>query len=217
MKIGILGSAEVGQTLGDGFLKEGYEVMLGTRHPNKEELVQWKTGHPGARIGDFTQTAAFGEILVLACPGAAVEQMVNLAGTDNFTGKVVIDATNPIAPGGPVDGVLKCFTSLEDSLLERTQRLLPKARLVKAFNSVGSTSMYKPAFPGGMPTMFICGNDAGARKTVTDILTQFGWETEDLGVAAAARAIEPLCLLWCIPGFLRNDWVHAYKVLRMPS
>jgi hypothetical protein len=140
--------------------------------------------------------------------------VVGLAGAESFSGKVVIDATNPIAPGGPADGVLKFFTTLEDSLLERTQRLLPVARLVKAFNSVGSSSMYKPAFPGGIPTMFICGNDAAARAAVTDILTQFGWETEDLGGAAAARAIEPLCMLWCIPGFLRNDWVHALKVLR---
>jgi len=217
MKIGILGSAEVGQALGEGFLKERYEVMLGTRHPKKEEVVQWKDAHPGALTGDFAQTAAFGEILVLACPGSAVGSLVSLAGANHFSGKVVIDATNPIAPGEPVDGVLKFFTTLEDSLLERTQRLLPKARLVKAFNSVGSTSMYKPDFPGGMPTMFICGNDADARKTVTDILTAFGWETEDLGVATAARAIEPLCLLWCIPGFLRNDWVHAYKVLKPAS
>jgi predicted dinucleotide-binding enzyme len=217
MKIGILGSAEVGQALGEGFFKEGYEVMMGTRDVKKEEVVHWKAAHKGAATGTFAETAKFGEILVLACPGSAVESLVGLAGADNFTGKLVIDATNPIAPGAPVDGLLKFFTTLEDSLLERTQRLLPKARLVKAFNSVGSTSMYKPDFPGGMPTMFICGNDADARKTVTDILTQFGWETEDLGVAAAARAIEPLCLLWCIPGFLRNDWVHAYKVLRMPG
>lgn len=214
MKIGILGSAEVGQALGEGFLQEGYEVMLGTRDVHKEEVVKWKAAHPGAATGSFAETAKFGEMLVLACPGSAVESLVNLAGPGNFTNKIVIDATNPIDKGAPVDGVLKFFTTLEDSLLERTQRLLPTARLVKAFNSVGSTSMYKPNFAGGKPSMFICGNDEGARKTVTDILTAFGWETEDMGVAAAARAIEPLCLLWCIPGFLRNDWVHAYKVLR---
>jgi len=217
MKIGILGSAEVGQALGGGFLKEGYEVMLGTRNVNKEEVVNWKNTHKGSQTGNFEATAKFGEILVLAVPGSAVDEVVDLAGADHFTGKIVIDATNPIAPGAPVDGILKFFTTLEDSLLERTQRLLPEAKLVKAFNSVGSTSMYKPAFPGGKPSMFICGNDAGARKTVTEILTRFGWETEDMGVAAAARTIEPLCLLWCIPGFLRNDWEHAFKVLRMPG
>jgi len=214
MKVGILGSAEVGQALGAGFLTEGYDVMLGTRQIDKPEVVEWKIQHPGALTGNFMQTAQFGEILVLACPGSAVEQVVELAGAENFTGKVVIDATNPIAAGGPVDGVLRFFTTLDDSLLERTQRLLPKARLVKAFNSVGSYSMYKPSFDGGTPSMFICGNNVEARKVVTDILTKFGWDTEDMGVAAAARAIEPLCLLWCISGFLRNDWVHAFKVLR---
>ena len=214
MKIGILGSAEVGQALGEGFLKEGHAVMLGTRDVNKEEVMKWKAAHPGAKTGTFAAAAKFGELLVLACNGAVIESVIGLADADNFSGKIVIDTTNPIAAGGPVDGVLKFFTTLEDSLLERTQRRLPDARMVKAFNSVGSTSMYKPNFAGGTPSMFICGNDADARKTVTDLLTAFGWETEDLGVAAAARAIEPLCLLWCIPGFLRNDWVHAYKVLR---
>ncbi|TDX02077.1 NADPH-dependent F420 reductase [Dinghuibacter silviterrae] len=214
MKVGILGSAEVGQALGRGFLAEGFEVMLGSRNTEKEELVEWREAHPGGLTGTFAETAAFGDLLVLACPGWAVEQVVALAGAPNFKGKVVIDVTNPTAPEAPVDGVLKFITTLDDSLMERTQRLLPEARLVKAFNSVGNYSMYRPAFAGGPPSMFICGNDPAARQTVADIVTRFGWETEDMGVAAAARAIEPLCMLWCIPGFLKNDWVHAFKVLR---
>lgn len=213
MNIGILGSAEVGQSLGHGFLSEGYQVMLGTRDTSKEDVVKWKTAHPGSATGTFSETAQFGDILVLACPGAAVEQVIELAGKENFSEKIIIDATNPIG-GPPVDGVLKFFTTLDDSLLERIQRLLPAAKMVKAFNSVGNYSMYKPSFAGGTPSMFICGNDPEARKVVTDILTKFGWETEDMGVAAAARGIEPLCMLWCIPGFLNNDWVHAFKVLR---
>ena len=213
MNIGILGSAEVGQSLGHGFLSEGYQVMLGTRDTSKEDVVKWKTAHPGSATGTFSETAQFGDILVLACPGAAVEQVIELAGKENFSEKIIIDATNPIG-GPPVDGVLKFFTTLDDSLLERIQRLLPAAKMVKAFNSVGNYSMYKPSFAGGIPSMFICGNDPEARKVVTDILTKFGWETEDMGVAAAARGIEPLCMLWCIPGFLNNDWVHAFKVLR---
>jgi len=98
--------------------------------------------------------------------------------------------------------------------MERIQKLIPDAKVVKAFNSVGNALMYKPKLKGGTPTMFICGNDDAAKKIVTDILTAFEWETEDLGKAEAARAIEPLCILWCIPGFLKNDWIHAYKVLR---
>jgi predicted dinucleotide-binding enzyme len=214
MTIGIIGSAEVGQALGHAFLSEGHSVRIGTRNPKKEDLLKWQKTHPAAAIGDFGDTARFGEILVLCVPGAAVDDVIRLAGPEHFRGKVVIDVTNPIAPGAPVNGVLQFITGPNESLLERTQRHLPEARLVKAFNSVGSDLMYKPKLPGGTPTMFICGNDEAARLTVTDILTTFGWETEDMGKAEAARAIEPLCMLWCIPGFLRNQWSHAFKLLK---
>lgn len=214
MKIGIIGSGEVGQTLGAGFLKEGHDVMLGTRDTSKPEVVEWKKANTGSRAGTFSETAQFGELLVLATAGGVVEEVIKLAGADHFNGKVVIDTTNPIDKKPPVNGVLHFFTTLEDSLMERTQRSLPRARLVKAFNSVGSSLMYKPVLPGGKPSMFICGNDEDARRTVSRILEQFGWEVEDMGAAEAARGIEPLCILWCIPGFLRNDWVHAYKVLK---
>lgn len=210
-----MGSAEVGQALGHGFLTEGHSVMIGTRNPKKEDLLKWKRTHASAEIGDFQDTARFGEILVLCVPGPAVEEVVRLAGPENFRGKIVIDVTNPIAPGAPVNGVLPFMTGPNESLMERTQSLLPDARLVKAFNSVGSGFMYKPKFPAGTPTMFICGNDEKARRTVTDILTAFGWETEDMGKAEAARAIEALCQLWCIPGFLRNQWTHAFKLLKL--
>jgi predicted dinucleotide-binding enzyme len=132
----------------------------------------------------------------------------------NVAGKPVIDATNPIADLPPVNGVLKFFTSLDESLMERLQREFADARLVKAFNSVGNSLMVNPQFAGGKPTMFICGNNEAAKKIVSDILDQFGWEIADMGKVEAARAIEPLCMLWCIPGFLRNDWTHAFKLLR---
>jgi predicted dinucleotide-binding enzyme len=139
--------------------------------------------------------------------------VLHLAGAENFDGKPVIDVTNPIADAPPLNGVLKYYTSLEDSQMERLQREFGKARFVKAFNSVGNACMVNPQFKGGKPTMFICGNDEAAKKIVSGILDQFGWETADMGKAEAARAIEPLCMLWCIPGFLRNDWVHAFKLL----
>jgi predicted dinucleotide-binding enzyme len=214
MKIGIIGSGEVGQALGAGFLAEGHSVLLGTRNPSKKEVVEWREAHPGARTGLFAEAAQFGEILVVAVAGSAAEEAIRLAGPENFGGKVVIDATNPTTNQPPTGGVLHFYTTLEDSQLERLQRLVPEARFVKAFNSVGSYFMYKPAFPGGVPTMFICGNDPNSKDTVTDILTQFGWEVEDMGQAEAARAIEPLCILWCIPGFLRNEWFHAFKLLK---
>ncbi|MBL7748498.1 MAG: NAD(P)-binding domain-containing protein [Chitinophagaceae bacterium] len=214
MKIGIIGSGIVGQVLGKAFLAEGHEVTIGTRNINKEEVVKWKSENPTGAIGSFTEAAAFGDLLVLATGGSVTEEAIKLAGTDHFNGKVVIDATNPIAAAPPVNGVLQFFTGPNESFMERLQVLLPAAKLVKAFNSIGNAFMYKPNFPGGVPTMFIAGNDEGAKKTVTSILTSFGWETEDMGKAEAARAIEPLCILWCIPGFLNNQWRHAFKLLK---
>ena len=214
MKIGVLGSGIVGRVLAAAFLSEGHQVMLGTRNISKEEVIKWQQEHPSAFLGSFQETAQFGEIIVLAVGGLVVEDAIQLAGKEHFFEKIVIDTTNPIAAVPPENGVLKFFTSLDDSLMERIQVLLPDARLVKAFNSVGNAFMYKPAFKEGSPTMFICGNDSAAKATVTGILSSFGWETEDMGAAAAARAIEPLCMLWCIPGFLRNQWSHAFKLLK---
>jgi predicted dinucleotide-binding enzyme len=214
MRVGILGSAAVGQALGKAFLTEGHEVMIGTRDTSKESLVKWQKQNPSAKLGSFADTAKFGELLVLAVSGDVAESAIELAGQENFSNKVVIDATNPIAKAPPENGVLKFFTSLDRSLMEDLQKILPNARFVKAFNSVGNAVMYKPNFSGTKPTMFICGNDEGAKKTVTEILDAFGHETEDMGKAEAARAIEPLCILWCIPGFLRNQWTHAFKLLK---
>lgn len=212
MKIGIIGSGDVAKTLGGGFLKHGHEVMLGTREPAK--LADWVKQNPRGKTGGFTEVAKFGQVVVLAVKGTVVADAVRLAGADHLSGKTVIDATNPIAEAPPVNGVLKFFTNLDDSLLERLQREFAGVHFVKAFNSVGAASMVNPEFKGGKPTMFICGNDEAAKQTVTAILDQFGWETADMGKVEAARAIEPLCMLWCIPGFRQNDWVHAFKLLR---
>ncbi|WP_266363677.1 NADPH-dependent F420 reductase [Tellurirhabdus rosea] len=212
-KIGILGSGVVGTTLASGFLKHGYGVMIGSRNPQK--LSDWQQQNPGGQLGTFEEAAAFGQTLVLAVVGHAAEEALTQAGGAHLSGKTILDATNPIAKEPPVDGVLKFFTDLNESLMEKLQNRFPEARFVKVFNSVGSALMVNPQLPGGKPTMFIAGNDEGARQEVTQILDQFGWETSDLGRATAARAIEPLCMLWCIPGFLQNDWMHAYKVLKM--
>jgi len=153
---------------------------------------------------------------VLAVAGEGAGAAVREAGIDNLTGKLVIDTTNPIAHEPPEDGVLKFFTSPNSSLLEQLQAAAPGAKFVKAFNSVGSALMVNPSFPGGAkPTMFYCGNDDGAKKTVAKIIDQFGWNGADMGTAKAARAIEPLCQLWCIPGFQSNQWAsHAFALLK---
>jgi 8-hydroxy-5-deazaflavin:NADPH oxidoreductase len=214
MKAGIIGSGQVGQVLAKAFLNEGYEVMLGTRNVEKPELEKFKAENAAIAIGNFSETAQFGEIIVLATGGLVTEEAIKLAGPSNFSRKIVIDTTNPIAKEPPVNGVLKYFTSLNDSLMERIQQWLPEAKLVKAFNSVGNGLMYRPGFKGGPPTMFICGNDEDAKKKVTAILRSFGWEPEDMGKAEAARAIEPLCMLWCIPSFLHGQRTHAFKLLK---
>jgi predicted dinucleotide-binding enzyme len=213
MKIGIIGSGVVGQTLAAGFLKHGHEVEIGTRDPAK--LKDWSAKHPGAHVKSFAEAASFGDVVVLAVAGQVALEAVKLVGPKALRGKTVIDACNPIGGGPPVNGVLSYFTTMTDSLMERLQKAYPEAHFVKAFNSVGNGQMVNPQFAGGRPTMFICGADAGAKKTVTQILDQFGWDTEDMGAVEAARAIEPLCMLWCIPGVGKGDWSpHAFKLLR---
>lgn len=215
LKIGILGSGSVGQVLSKAFITEGHAVMVGTRDTNKPEITKWKTENPKAQIGNFEQTAQFGDIIILAAKGDAALSVLKLAGIHNFSDKIVIDTTNPIANEAPINGVLKFFTNYNESLMEQIQKELSEARIVKAFNSVGSALMYKPTLKDNItPTMFICGNDKDAKQTVKEILTIFGWETEDMGNIEAARAIEPLCILWCIPGLVGNDWMHAFKLLR---
>ena len=214
MKIGIIGSGIVGRVLANAFLQEANQVMLGSRNPNKEEVIKWKSENPGGLTGNFAETSAFGELIVLATAGSVSKAAIELAGKNNFSGKIIIDATNPIDAAPPENGVLKFFTGPGESLMETLQSDLPEARFVKAFNSVGNTIMYKPDYNGQVPSMFICGNDLDAKKTVTGILRKFGWETEDMGNSASAGVIESLCILWCIPGFLRNEWTHAFKLLK---
>jgi predicted dinucleotide-binding enzyme len=212
MNIGILGSGDVAKTLAAGFLKHGHNTMLGSRDSAK--LKDWAAAHPGGRIGSFSDAADFGAVIVLAVKGTASVEAVRTAGAARLAGKTVIDATNPIADAPPSKGVLGFFTNLNSSLMEQLQQTFPDVNFVKAFNSVGAACMVNPSFKGGRPSMFICGNNAPAKQTVAGLLDQFGWDAEDMGGAEAARAIEPLCMLWCIPGFLHNDWVHAFKMLR---
>jgi predicted dinucleotide-binding enzyme len=212
-KVGVIGSGQVAQVLANGFLKHDFQVRMGSRDQSK--LQDWKSkGGDAASVGDLTNTAQFGEIIVLAVAGPGAEDAVRQAGIENIQGKTVIDVTNPISPAPPVNGVLRFFTSFDESLMEKLQKLAPSAHFVKAFNSVGNALMVNPQLAGGPPTMFICGNNDDAKKEVREILDLFGWETSDMGKVEAARAIEPLCMLWCIPGFLQNSWTHAFKLLK---
>ncbi|HTE30644.1 MAG TPA: NAD(P)-binding domain-containing protein [Chryseolinea sp.] len=210
-KVGVLGSGEVSKTLATGFIKHGYEVMIGTS--DNAKLADWQIKNTKGKVGNFSETAAFGDIVVLAVKGTAAVEIVNGC-KDSLAGKTVMDTTNPIAPAPPVNGVLKYFTSLDDSLMERLQAAAPSANFVKAFSIVGNTLMVNPVLPGGRATMFTCGNNEDAKREAASVLDLFGWDVEDLGKAEAARAIEPLCMLWCIPGFLHNQWSHALKLVK---
>jgi 8-hydroxy-5-deazaflavin:NADPH oxidoreductase len=213
VRIGIFGSGEVGGVLADGFLKHGYEVMRSSRDP--EKMAKWReAAGPNAKTGTWTRAAEFGDVLVLAVKGGAAEAVIAACGPRALAGKTVIDVTNPIADLPPEGGVLQLFTERNESLMERLQKIAPEARFVKAFSCVGSGLMVNPRLETGIPTMFICGNDANAKQVVTTILTQFGWESADMGGVQVARAIEPLCVLWCVPGFLTGSWNHAFKLLR---
>jgi 8-hydroxy-5-deazaflavin:NADPH oxidoreductase len=213
LKIGIIGSGIVGQTLANGLIKHGYHVMIGSRDVSK--LAEWKkqAGNSGS-TGTFADAAIYGELLVLAVKGSAASEALNLAGVKNLRGKTVIDTTNPIADAPPVNGVIKYFTSLDKSLMEQLQTEFPETHFVKSFSCIGNAFMVNPDFGGIKPSMFICGNNDNSKKQVIEIVEKFGFDVEDMGKVEAARSIEPLCILWCIPGFTQNSWSHAFKLLK---
>lgn len=210
-RIGILGSGEVGKTLADGLKTHGYDVRIASRTGGKLDSF---SAASGIEHGSLEQVAAWAEGLVLAVAGRGAKEALNDAGANNIAGKWVMDVTNPIEVSPPEDGVLRFFTGPNESLMEQLQEAFPDARFVKAFNSVGHAKMVNPSYAGGPPTMFFCGNDSHAKQAVAGIISQLGWEGWDMGTAKAARAIEPLCMLWCIPGFREHSWTHAFKMLR---
>jgi len=211
-KVGIIGSGQVAQALGNGFLKHGYQVMLSSHDETKLADWQQKAGDH-AHTGSFKEASLFGSIIVLAVKGLAAVDAIEKAGPQNLQWKTVIDVTNPIADAPPENGVLKYFTNHDESLMERLQTQFPEIHFVKAFNSIGNAFMIDPAFKE-KPTMFICGNNDASKKKVVQILEKFGWDIADMGKATAARAIEPLCMLWCIPGMLHGQWNHAFRLIK---
>jgi 8-hydroxy-5-deazaflavin:NADPH oxidoreductase len=209
-RVGVIGSGQVGQVLAMGCRKHGYDVRIASRTPRK--LSEYSTS-TGIVAGTFADVAAWADTIILAVLGRGAEEALTVAGASNLTGKVVIDTTNPIDAVPPEDGVIRFFKGPNDSLMEQLQATFPDARFVKAFSCVGNALMVNPQFREGTPTMFFCGNDAAAKTEVATLLRQFGWDAADMGTAKGARAIEPLCQLWCIPGFLQNRWTHAFRLL----
>jgi len=211
-KVGIIGSGSVGKALARGLIENGYETTISSRNGLiRNELEQLFNGK--VKTDTPENTARDNEIIVFAVKGTKAKEALTNLKIDNLAGKVVIDTTNPIEDAAPINGVLIYSTSINKSLMEELQAMAPKARFVKAFCSVGSAHMVNPDFES-KPTMFICGEDQAAKDEVKHILDQFGWESEDMGNMEAARAIEPLAMLWCIPGFRKNSWNHAFKLLK---
>jgi len=211
MKVGILGSGVVGQALGGGFASRGYSVKLSSRTPYSQKLKEWvRKNGKNASTGTFAEAAAFGDLLVLATPGTAAEVAIDLAGRNNFDGKVLIDVTNALDFRGGSAGL---FVGTTDSLGERIQNKLPKAKVVKCFNTVGNTQMVDPKHNDA--EMLICGNDDAAKKEVSRIVTEFGWKgVIDVGGIDGARWLEALVPLWVRVGTKLNVWDHVFKVLR---
>jgi predicted dinucleotide-binding enzyme len=209
-KVGVLGSGDVGKSFARAFIALGHDVKIGSRSP--EKLYDF-VAEAGDRVtsSTFEQAARFGDVIALATLGTGTEEALQLAQPKNFDGKVVIDATNPLefSPGGPPH----LFIGHTDSLGESIQRWLPSARVVKAFNTVGNPLFFKPKFPDGPPTMFLCGNDAEAKKLVSQICDEFGWAVSDIGGIAGSRYLEPMCITWVLHGILAGTWTHAFKML----
>jgi 8-hydroxy-5-deazaflavin:NADPH oxidoreductase len=212
-RIGIIGSGMVGIALANGLQRHGYQIMIGTNDVSKHASIREKINGE-VTIGDFQQTAQYADLLILAVKGLNAEEAVRKAGIKNLIGKTVLDATNPIADAPPTNGVIPFFTTMHESLMERLQALAPETLFVKCFSCVGNALMVDPDFKGEKPTMFICGNSDDAKKTTIDLLAEIGWDAEDMGKVEAARAIEPLCILWCLPGINRGQWSHAFKLLK---
>lgn len=216
MKMGILGSGAVGMTLAGAFLQRGHQVMIGTRHTQKEGLLQWQQAHPAAKAGTYSETAAFGDVVVLCTGWTGTKAAIELAGIWNFKKKIVIDVTNPLDGRGPdPSGRLRLHPGNAKSGGEQVQNWLQDAHVVKTLNSIGHTGMIAPHFSEGTPAMFIAGNDDLAKLAVTDLLHQLGWkDVIDVGDIPMSRHLESLAVIWCAYGFRKGTWGHAFALLR---
>lgn len=212
-RVGVLGTGVVGRRLAVGFASRGHDVMIGSRDPGKPELREWQAGEgTGIGAGTFAETAAFGELLVLAVLGDAAEQVLTEAGPVSFSGKVVIDTMNPLDFSAGFPPTLSITGA--DSLGERVQRQLPEAKVVKAFNTIGNAYFVDPVFAEGKPTMLIAGDDTDAKRLVGDVLADFGWpEPVDIGGIEGSRELEAICIAWIKIGGARGAWDHGFKLL----
>lgn len=215
MKVGVLGSGDVGKRLAGGFASRGHDVMVGSRNPGNPDLKKWASTVKGkVALGSLAEAAKHGTLLVLAIHGDAALDAIKLAGPANFSGKVLIDVTNPLDFSKGATPTL--FVGTTDSLGERVQRAVPSAKVVKAFNTVGSLQMVDPHVKGQFRLeLLIAGNDTGAKAQVNEIAKSFGWAgTIDAGGIDAARGLEAMVPIWLQVGAGLNTWSHLWMVAR---
>lgn len=213
MRVGILGSGMVGQSLARGFAGLGYDVKVGTRDISKLEKWQKELNSPKVSLGSFAEAASFGEALVIATHGVTTLAAIDMAGKEKFGGKMVIDATNPLdfSKGVPP----RFAAELGNSLGEQIQRFIPQAKLVKAFNTVNALTMINAHLEEGRPDLFIAGNDDSAKKWVEELAQKWGWNScVDIGGITESFWLEAFAMLWIIYGFKNNHWTHAFKLLK---
>ncbi len=212
MKIGIIGSGTVGQQLGLGFIRLGHEVKIGTRSVDK--LKDWiNQAGEKASTGSPAEASKFGELLVLATSWEGTEGAIKIAGKENFSGKILIDVTNPLdfSQGPPP----KIAVSPGNSGGEQIQKMLPKTKVVKAFNIISAYIMIKPGREEGDPDLFIAGNDSEAKQKVTSLAEELGWKSViDMGDLSQSYWLETLAMMWIYYGFKNNSWSHAFKLLK---
>ncbi len=212
MKVGILGSGDVGRALGRGFLTLGHSAMMGARDAANPKAAAWvREAGPKGSAGTFAQAAQSGDIVVLATLGSVTEEVLRNVGPDAFKGKLVLDATNPLdfSKGSP-----RLIGNVGDSGGERHQKLLPGAHVVKAFNTVGNAFMFKPDFAGGPPDMFLCGSDEAAKARAAGICRDFGWGVVDVGGIEAAHYLEAMCMVWVLSAMKSGAWSQAFRMLK---
>jgi predicted dinucleotide-binding enzyme len=208
MNIGILGSGEVAKALAKGFLGRGDRVMLGTRDASK--LDDWRAAAgERASVGTFAESARFGEWIVLATLGTATEECIDQAGRENFSGKIVIDATNPLRFENGVVFLAYC----DPSNGERVARSLAGARVVKAFNTVGNPLMVHPEFHGPRGVMFLAGDDGEAKAAVAKLCEEWGWQSSDMGGIEASRYLEAMCIVWVRYCVAAQRWNNAFTLV----
>jgi predicted dinucleotide-binding enzyme len=196
MRVGVLGTGMVGQTLATKLVELGHEVMMGSREPGNEKAVAWADA-TGGRAGTFADAAASGEVVVNATAGTASLEALAAAGAENLAGKVLIDVSNPLDFSARMPPTLSVCNT--ESVAEQIQAAFPDARVVKTLNTVGNEVMVEPGLVPGPHTIFVSGDDVDAKAAVADLLTSFGWPREailDLGDITTARGTEMYLPLW---------------------